>query len=55
MPMFEQKSALSAPLVHATPPAWRKQASSPVEPPQQQLGSVFPGAILHYRRLLFSS
>lgn len=47
MPMFAQKSALSAPLVHETPPAWRKQASSPEEPPQQQFGSVLPGAILH--------
>lgn len=43
---------MSAPLVHATPPAWRKQASSPVEPPQQQLGSVLLGAILHYKYCL---
>lgn len=54
MPMFTQKSPLSAPLVQETPPAWRKQASSPLEPPQQQLGSVFPGAILHCRRILIS-
>lgn len=54
IPMFTQKSPLSAPLVQETPPAWRKQASSPEEPPQQQLGSVFPGAILHYRRVLVS-